>query len=80
MHVAAHCSIRYRDEGLADEHVPQADSEKEAIPIQALGAKCRKMKWICDKGIGEDRHSLVNPIGRIFLNPNHHLFLKKRRN
>jgi hypothetical protein len=52
MHVAAHCSIRDRDESLAVEHVPQTDSEKEAILIKALSAKGAKVKRVCDKGIG----------------------------
>jgi hypothetical protein len=71
MHVAAHRAIRHRDKGLADEHVPQADSEKKAIAIKALSAKSTKVKRVCCKRIGKDRHRLVNLGRRISLNLNH---------
>jgi hypothetical protein len=34
------------------------------------------VKRVCYKSIGEDRHSLVNPFGRILLDLNHRVLLK----
>jgi hypothetical protein len=71
--VAANLIIDHGNEGLAVEHMSQADPEEQSILINALGAESRNMKWIGNKGLGKHGYRGVQSVRRIFLNAKRHI-------
>ena len=80
MHIAAHFAIRERDEGLANEHVAQADAKKKSILIEAVRTQCGDVKRIGHKGVCEHCYRRVDLVRRISLNVDPHCSFVKDRN
>ncbi len=59
VHVAADRAVDQGDEGLADEHVAQADAKEKTILVGAAGAEGGEMKRVGDERVGEHFHAFV---------------------
>src|SRR4029450_8004488 len=68
MDVAANLTISQRDKGLASEHMPQADEEKQSILIDPLRAESRDVKGLGDKRPGRPGYCRVQSCCRILVN------------
>jgi hypothetical protein len=72
VHVAGHGAINQRNEGRADEHVPQADTKKQAILIDPSATESGPVQRIIDERVGQNRYALVQPIrGKLFDDDRH---------
>jgi hypothetical protein len=78
MHIAEHCAIGERNEGLTNEHVAQADAKKQSILIEAAGTQCGDVKRIGYKGVCEHGYRRVDLVRRISLNVDPHCCFGQR--
>jgi len=52
VHVAGHDAINQRNEGHADEHVPQANTKKQAILIDPSATERGPVQRVIDERVG----------------------------
>ena len=54
MHVSANSAVHQRDKSLTDEHVPQADPEKQSVLVDTLRPESRHVERVGHECVGED--------------------------